>query len=291
MYRIRFFSSFCDSINCKSVFERLCETDKMDNYGPNKQIYIVTDESYTHAIIINTTTTTLQIPKENVIGLAFEPPAFLSFDYSFLTYAQKHISKYFIGDSSQTYSSFISTSFTPLFSPFINKYAFMWHITPPAIIPIKNNIMSIMVSQKTQAPGHLYRHKLVEAILESDLDVHIYGRGCKLYSNDSRLKGEFTDNEPYETYKFHICIENFSLPDYTSEKYTNSVLWGTTPIYWGAKNPLFPEYTIQLSGDVIQDMMMVRDICMEPEKYRRNISQEIVRPKLNLLKNLHDIFS
>jgi hypothetical protein len=253
----------------------------MDNYGYNKQIYIVTDDSFTHAILINNATPTLQIPKKNVIGLAYEPPAFLTLDEAFLTYAQKHISKYFIGDSSQ------------LSTPFINTYAFMWHITPPSlsVIPIKKNIMSMMISYKTQAPGHFYRHQLVQSILNSNLNIHIYGNGCIFYSNDSRLKGKFTDNEPYEYYDFHICIENYSLPDYTSEKYTNAILWGTTPIYWGAKNPLFPEYTIQLAGDVITDMRLLLTICMEPERYKRHISQELVRPKLNLLKNIENIFS
>jgi hypothetical protein len=75
-YRIRFFSSFCDSDNCKNVYERLCEVDLLDNYGPDKEIYITTGDDYTHAIIMNTTTPHIiqGIPKENVIGIAFEPP-------------------------------------------------------------------------------------------------------------------------------------------------------------------------------------------------------------------------
>lgn len=278
LYRIRFFSSFCDSIYCKSEFEKVCETDKMDNYGPDKPIYIVTDDTYTHAIILNTATPHLDIPKENVVGLACEPPPFLGINHYFTTYAEKHISKYFIGDSSNK-------------RPFINEYAFLWHNRPPSIIPNKSNTMSIMVSHKHQAPGHVYRHKLVQSILNSDLDIHIYGNGCRYYPNDSRIKGEFLENEPYETYKFHICIENFSVPHYTSEKYTNTILSGTTPLYLGAKNPLFPEYTIKLTGDVDNDMQIIRKIYQDPEKYRCIINQEVVRPRLNLLKHLDTIFS
>ena len=281
LYRIKVFSSFCDSENCKSVYERLCETDKMDNYGPDKDIYIVDDDSYTHAIIMNTATPLLTIPKENVVGLAFEPTPFLapSFNSDFMKFAQKHIGKYFIGDSAG------------LPHPFINKYAFMWHITPPKREPIKDRSMSIMVSQKLDAPGHKYRHGLVRAILASDLDIDIYGRGCQYYSQDDRrVKGKFNDDEPYERYHFHICIENFSLPEYTSEKYTNTVLWGTTPIYLGAKNPIFPEDTIVLSGKLIEDLNLLRNILQTPEKYKRSFSQENIRPKLNLLKNLDQLF-
>jgi hypothetical protein len=107
---------------------------------------------------------------------------------------------------------------------------------------------------------------------------------------DARVKGEFTDDEPYERYHFHICIENFSLPDYTSEKYTNSVLWSTTPIYWGAKNALFPEHTIRLSGDVTKDMTLLRDILYHPTQYKREFDQENVRSRLNILKNLDKVF-
>jgi hypothetical protein len=282
MYRIRIFSSFCDSNNCKSVYERLCEVDKMDNYGPDKKIYIVgEDEPFTHAILMNTAMPQMNLPKQNVVGLAFEPPQFLlnSNSIYFIEYVNTNVSKYFIGKNADLPSSFIQS------------YAYMWHITPPRTIPNKDKMISIMVSDKTQAPGHQYRHSLVQAILKTKYPIDIYGRGCRYYSNDERLKGEFTNDEPYENYHFHICIENFQTPAYTSEKYTNSVLWGTTPIYWGATNPLFPEITIQLSGNIEQDMTLLLNITTNPIQYKKYFSQDEIRPSLNLLKNLDDIFS
>jgi hypothetical protein len=257
----------------------------MKNYGPDKEIYIVTDDSYTHVLLMNCPMPVLKedIPKENVVGLAFEPPKFLGLSQPFIEYATKNIGKYFIGDS-HDYP-------TP---PFINKYAFMWHLTPPRREPVKNKLMSIMVSQKREAPGHIYRHDLVRAILATDLNIDIYGRGCPYYqeSRDPRLKGNFdNDDAPHETYHFHICIENFQTEAYTSEKYTNTVLWGTTPIYLGCKNPLFPEYTITLSGDVEKDMELIKDILYNPKQYKRQIDQTGVRERLNLLKQLDTIFN
>jgi len=277
-YRIRIFSAFCDSTNCKSVYERLCQTDLMPNYGADKDIYITDDENYTHAILMNCPIVDLNIPKKNVAGIAFEPPQFLKVNNEFSQYAEKHVGRYLIGDSAG------------LPKEFINKYAFMWHLTPPRREPVKDRLMSIMVSQKTEAPGHLYRHELVRAILETDLDIHIYGRGSQFYNGDPRVKGEFNDDEPYEQYHFHICIENFQTEAYTSEKYTNAVLWGTTPIYWGARTTLFPENTIVLSGDIIKDIILIRDIVNNPAQYKREFNQTVVRSRLNLLKNLDEIF-
>lgn len=284
-YRIRFFSSFCDSENCKNVHERLCQVDLMENYGEDKEIYITTGDDYTHAIIMNTAIVhDLKVSKERVIGLAFEPPEFLKRDSNFdifVQYANNSISKYFIGSSHGV---------PP---PFLSHYSFMWHITPPRHMVDKTRTISIMVSEKTNAPGHIYRHSLVKAILQSNLNIDIYGRGCRYYSGDSRLKGEFSDNEPYEPYEFHICIENFQTQCYTSEKYTNCILCGTTPIYWGATNidDVFPNITIVLTGTLEKDMRLLYDILMNPSQYKKTIVQEEIRPKMNLLKNLDNIFS
>jgi teichuronic acid biosynthesis glycosyltransferase TuaG len=284
-YRIRIFCSFGDSSQCKGIYERLCQTDKMPNYGPDKDIYITNDEDYTHAMILNLAMPPLNIPKENVIGFAFEPTPFIAsgLTQEFISYAQKHVGRYYIGDASG------------LPAPFVTGYCYQWHVTPPENPVWKDRLMSIMVSDKMEAPGHQYRHTLVKAILASDLNIDIYGRGCRVYTTmgnglDGRLKGVFTDDEPYEHYHFHICIENFSLPDYTSEKYTNTVLWGTTPIYWGAKNAVFPEQTVRLSGNIDQDMALIRDILHRPAQYKREFDQEKVRGRLSLLKHLDEVF-
>jgi hypothetical protein len=218
----------------------------------------------------------LHIPKENVLGLAFEPNPYLNLTPEFIQYAKKHIGRYLIGDCSN------------LPDLFKEQYAFMWHINCPVIIP-KSRPLSIMVSQKSSAPGHLYRHKLVEAILKTTMDIDIYGRGCYLY-NDRRIKGQFIENEPYQNYRFHICIENFRLPHYTSEKYTNALSWNTIPVYLGAFNPLFPEYTIPLSGIVEKDLDLLQDILNEPDKYVVHIDADKVHERLNILNHIEELF-
>ena len=299
--RIKFFSDFCDSSICKFNYERICEVNNCDYYGPQKTIYITTDDDYTHAIILNKAMPNLtNIPKENVIGLAFEPPPFLKLNAEFINYAQKYISKYFIGDI--YFKAFNGTIYTlpSLFKP---HYAYMWHITPfPAnFIPTKTRLMSIMVSDKQSAPGHNYRHTLVKLILKLGLPIDIYGRGSNkykglygsIYKNDVRLKGPFHELEPYTNYAFHICIENFMTSDYFSEKITNTLLCSTTPIYWGCTNILsyFPANVIQLTGDLDKDINILQTILVCPTKYKANINVHNIKDSLNLLKNVNCLFA
>lgn len=198
---IRIFSSFCSSENCKEVYERLCETHNMPNYGPDKSFYMTTGDDYTYAIVVNTAMPQLKsnIPKSHVIGFAYEPPPFLGLTPQFVEYARKYIGAYYIGEKGN------------LPEPFVEHYGYMWHITPLHTVPsTKPNLISIMVSQKGYAPGHQYRHELVQHILRTNLPIDIYGRGCKFYNvNDARLKGDFDEREPYESYQFHICIGTF----------------------------------------------------------------------------------
>lgn len=289
-YRIKFYSDFCDSLHCKNVCEEICQVDLLDNYGPDKEMYITTDDDYTHVITWNTAMPDgIKVPKQNVIGLAFEPlinlknVKFTNCQFmDFVTYVENNVSKYFIGSNEGLPSNI-----------FIQDYSFMPHIAPPRMQIDKHKHMSIMVSEKMYASGHKYRHQLVQSILKTNLPIDVYGRGCRYYCGDDRLKGEFSDKEPYESYDFHICIENNQTPAYVSEKYLNSILCGTTPVYWGATNieSFFPNITISLSGDLEKDMHLLFDITCNPNKYKKSISQHEIRPKMNILKNLDKIFS
>jgi len=281
--RIRIFSGFCPSENCKDVYERLCEVGSMANYGPDKEIYITNDDDYSHVIILNTAMPQLRadVPKENVIGFAFEPPQFLNVTPEFIRYAQSHIGKYFIGDA------------TGLPEPFVERYSHMWHnpFNPEGSGSItKDRIMSIMVSEKTREAGHAYRHKLVNAILETDLPIDVYGRGCRYYNylGDARVKGEFQEAEPYLPYMYHIAIENFETNAYFSEKIVNALLARTVPIYMGCLtiNEHFPNMVIRLSGDLRKDMQLLAAICADPETYVKTIDIEHVKNVVYLLRNV-----
>lgn len=285
-YTVRFFSSFCDSANCKAVYERLCETHLIDYYGANNRINITVGDDYTHVIILNTAMPVIppHIPKENVVGLAFEPPVYLGLTDKFVQYAIRNIGKYLIGEKSN------------LPEPFVEHYSYMWHITPLKCIPEKRKVMSLMVSNKIQQPGHRYRHLIASRILNTFLPIDIYGRGCgmlKTDGHDNRLRGGFEELEPYLSYDFHICIENVQTNDYFSEKITNTLLTSTVPVYLGCKNinAYFPSDVIRLSGNIDTDMELLEDICNYPEKYKRSIDVDRIKSSISFIENLDTLFT
>lgn len=284
--RIRYFSDFCTSLQCKEKVDYICNSKSVDKY--NAEFEIVTDENYTHAIILNTAMPSLRIPRENVIGFAFEPPRFLNITQTFIEYATKHINIYYIGEKGN------------LPSPFKSGFAYMWHILPlQRPIQTKTKPCSIMVSEKKTTQGHRYRHQLVESILSTNLPIDIYGRGCKFYAKngkiDNRLRGYFEemDSIMYSDYMFHISIENFSHPDYLSEKILNPLLCGTTPIYWGSLNidNYFPNSSYTLTGNITKDMFAIQTILREPRKFVKKIDVACVEEKTNILKNMGKLFT
>ena len=278
MYKIKVFCPFADSTKCKEIYERINFASELEFYGKNKSIVITDDDDYTHAIIINTIMPQLKIPKQNVIGLAFEPMQFLGLTTSFVEYAQQYIGKYYIGDKHD------------LPDPFIEHFGYMWHSRPPKEITYKPNLMSIVVSEKQFAPGHIYRHKLVQQIIAQNLPIDIYGRGSNQYSY-SQTKGEFNDVEPYESYLFSVCIENFQCNHYFSEKIITPLLHNCMPLYLGCKNiDQYFDNMINLSGNIDDDILLLTEIIKNPESYYKPTYNEKNIKTVNLLENVVDLY-
>src|SRR5690606_17793831 len=76
---------------------------------------------------------------------------------------------------------------------------------------------------------YAWRERLVNAILSSDLDIDIYGRGWDIL--DARYKGELKNKKDgLVEYKSSICIENCDQEFYVSEKFWDAVLCESFPI-------------------------------------------------------------
>jgi hypothetical protein len=272
----------------KTSYERFINKTEVGYqlYGKDKKYVFTADADYTHVFIFNTAMPDIRhIPKENVLGFAHEPNKFLQLTQDFVDYAQKYISKYFIGDKND------------LPSPFIEGSCFLdcYDIPLLSSLSYKPKFMSIMISQKNFAPGHIYRHTLVQAILQSRLPIDIYGRGCGFYSllQDSRIKGDFQKYELYEGYQFNICIENYETNHYFSEKIINPLLMNITPIYLGCKNiaSYFPNMYWALSGDIQKDIELLHDIFYNPAKYIINVPTIKVNQTVDLILNLPKLLS
>lgn len=280
MIRVKIFSDFCGSRGAKEVYERLCDAENLDFYGKDKQVWITEDDDYTHAIIMNKAMPVLKIPKKNVIGLAFEPFEILRITHEFVEYAQQYIGKYFIGDK------------RGLPEPFIEHFGYMWYSNPKRDIVTKTKLMSIVVSEKHWAPGHAYRHTLIEKIIEANLPIDIYGKGSMKYSHKSNnVKGEFNDAEPYENYMYSICIENFTSNHYFSEKIMSPLLHNCMPIYLGCKqiHEYFDDILI-LSGNINDDIQLLVEIFKCAGLFYRKTYTEKNINTVSLLNNIHKIF-
>jgi hypothetical protein len=292
MYVIKIFSDFCSSEKAKENYETIYELQKkIQNLDPYKKVHFTAGNRYTHVILLNQAMPKLTIPKERVIGFAFEPYELMKITPPFVEYAKKHIHKYYIGSKHQ------------LPEPFVEGFGFMWFANPGRCIPLfeKANVMSIIVSEKKFAPGHQYRHQLVEAIIQHQLPIDIYGRGSKSYAtthkdNDSdyhstRIKGEFHDESPYENYMFSICIENFSNHHYFSEKIMSSMMYNCVPIYWGCTHiSSYFDEPLLLTGDVTKDMNLLQEILKNPSFYYRETYHEKNKKTINLIENMDRLF-
>jgi hypothetical protein len=286
MYRIRIFADFCNSTQCKNAIESISLfCNNTNQYGIYKPVFVTDGEDYTHVIIWNTAMPTirLDVPKQNVIGFAYEPLVYLGITKQFVEYAKHHIHKYYIGDKMN------------LPEPFIEGNCYLTYNAPLKSLQPNNGRMSLMISQKKQQIGHKYRHELATAILKTNLPIDIYGRGCIFHDynkKDSRIKGDFEKYEPYDGYSFHICIENVQSNHYFSEKIINSLLTNTTPVYLGCRNieKYFQDNVVYLTGEHEHDMQLLTDICRNPLKYNKKIDVNEIEQKVSLLHNIDEVF-
>lgn len=274
MIKIKIFSPFCSSNDCKHNYERINKSYLYDHYGKDYEFTI--NDDYTHAIIINVMMPILTISKQNVLGLAFEPYPLLNITSEFIEYAKIHIGKYYIGDCHDL----------PL--PFLEHFGYMWYSSIQKNIQFKENVMSIVISSKKFAPGHLYRKKMVEYIIQYKLPIDIFGYGSNEYKYE-RIKGSFENNEPYESYMFSICIENYESNHYFSEKVISPYVLNCNPIYLGCRNiDSYLESIIHLNGNLKHDIEVIKMILRNPYLYY-NCTYPF-KDKFNLIHQLPQLF-
>lgn len=280
-------SNFWTPTQAKNAFTNVFLKGR-NNY--TEFIKFVDDNTYTHVILLNAITPSLSISKRNVLGIANEPNDFLRLDNNFVNYINNYCSKYILGKITSNLSE-----------NFIKYYPFMCHPWEREnyfnnITPKKNFFMSIPYSGKSILPGHKYRKQLIEEILKTNLDIHIWGRGCNQFLPDPRLKGEFKEmhgNVIYD-YEFIIQTENSESDEYISDKFPACIALNTVPIYWGAKN--IEKYfgknaCIRLKGDVKSDIKLLIDIFKNKDKYKLDLSEarkELFEGKAYFMKFLYN---
>ena len=126
----------------------------------------------------------------------------------------------------------------------------------------KHELVSIIVSDKTDTAGHRLRHAVVDRY-----GIPAFGPRYQAL--------EFKEDALID-FMFSVVIENSICDDYFSEKLVDCFAVGTIPIYWGTRN----------IGDYFDiDGMLVFDNTDELDDIMHNLSPELYNSRLPHIKN------
>jgi hypothetical protein len=117
--------------------------------------------------------------------------------------------------------------------------------------------------------------KFLDEFLDSESELlDLYGRGD---FSGSHYKGEIADKwDGLADYRYSLAIENYSGPNYFSEKITDALLAWCMPIYWGCTN---------LSDYLPEDSFVRIDIEDDdaPERVRDIVESDIREQNLDAI--------
>lgn len=137
------------------------------------------------------------------------------------------------------------------------------------------------------------RISLLKRILESDLEIDIYGRNLDI--RDCRYKGSpVNKHEILKQYEYSIAIENCSEQNYVSEKFFDCILNNVVPLYYGSEsvNEIFNKFChakIDIEENtIIESIKSI--IAKDTKEYRDSIlsAKKNYYNKFNPLKRMLD---
>lgn len=163
----------------------------------------------------------------NVIYISGEPPMMVPCPHSFTEQFDMVIlpHKSVKHKRKLTSHGFLNWSLGFGFKSRIHRYFYrdFQRLDPP-----KNKLISLVSSNQQMMPGHNRRMYIIQRLQQDYPDiVDIYGKGFNFvdFKADALLP-----------YRFHICIENSSIEDYWTEKFSDPILAQCVPIYSGCTN-------------------------------------------------------
>lgn len=236
-------------------------------------------DEYDLLFVINGYFKPVYTDKKNIIGLLQEPINNINYDRNLHFYCSKIYCQ-----SSSMFNSYKNIVKTPV-------YMFhSGHVTTPLIDIIKEkntnkSKLCLIMSGLTEPNNpkwinHNYskRINLLKKILDSDLDIDIFGRGLNL--NDKRYKGQIdSKHEILKNYKYSIAIENCCEENYVSEKFFDCILNDSIPLYYGCPN------VKQIYGDCFISINIEKDTIINDLKVIVNNEHQDIYNNLLLAKN------
>ncbi|MET4142821.1 glycosyltransferase family 10 [Pedobacter sp. UYP1] len=259
MTKIKFLSNYDDS-------ENLLKRFKANYLIYDNDLSFTIANDYDYAVVFNRTDEPIN-PKTKVITVIQEPSFSKAHEYiDFLLhsdYVLVHDPELFEKTHKLHIGGDVITSPSYMFYHDLVPYQFF----DAATVIKKEKKLSMIVSYLNKPVG-IYNKRigLLNKILDSDLDIDIYGK--RLEIEDRRFRGwlehKFTGLLPYE---YSIAIENSNEWNYVTEKFVDCALCRTIPIYNGAPNiaDIYDERYIRIidldSPDIIGD---IKKIIKEP---------------------------
>ncbi len=201
------------------AFLQTLGTDDQYCIGENQFVW---DDNYTHAVIFNFPRQRLLTPAENNIGLILEPPEILDVMYRGKAERKRYpqVGKYF------SFARQDGFEWAP-FIGFGTVSATQDNLRP---IETKSKRMCMMISNKRITPYHAVRHEIFKSLLQTNLDIHFYGRG--LSGEDPRIKGEIPPMQKQAIlgdYQYVIDFENNAYGGVT-DKFFDTIMCGSVPV-------------------------------------------------------------
>lgn len=172
----------------------------------------------------------LRCSPENTIHLATEPPSVHHYDAPFLRQFAWTVSQdKGVKHPGVIYSQPGLTWFIGWHPGSSNVKSTLSFEELEALFDIpKTKLISVIASNKAFTPEHAKRLNFAKKLKEHYGDqIDFYGRGFK--PMDDKL-------DALRDYRFNVVLENSSADDYFSEKFTDCVIAGTYPLYYGCPN-------------------------------------------------------
>lgn len=105
---------------------------------------------------------------------------------------------------------------------YLLPHAFTW--VEQCDVFTKTKMWSIIASSKNDAPGHKFRHFIIDYYKEY---LEVFGSGYKKIESK---------NEGLNDFRYSFAIENIQAEGYWTEKVVDCFATGTIPIYWGSNS-------------------------------------------------------
>lgn len=91
----------------------------------------------------------------------------------------------------------------------------------------KKKMLSMIASNKRQAPGHILRHQVAESLAEK-YNIELWGGGYKSFPQHGKIHA-------LKDYMFSVVIQNCNMDTFFTD-FVDPLATGTIPIFWGTKN-------------------------------------------------------